>query len=59
MLVLGRRVNQAIWIGDAVRVVVTRIGTDQVKLGIDAPNGVSVDREEIRERKRTSGSTVK
>ncbi len=59
MLVLGRRVDQAIWIGDAVRVVVTRIGTDQVKLGIDAPNGVSVDREEIRERKRTSGSTVK
>lgn len=59
MLVLGRRVNQAIWIGGAVRVVVPRIGVGQVKLGIDAPKGVSVDREEIRERKRTSGSVVK
>jgi len=40
-------------------VVVPRIGVGQVKLGIDAPKGVSVDREEIRERKRTSGSVVK
>ena len=48
MLVLTRKVNQAIAIGDEVRVVVVAIEGDQVRLGIEAPRSVAVARAEIR-----------
>jgi carbon storage regulator len=50
MLVLTRKVNQAIVIGDDVRVVVVAIEGDQVRLGIEAPRNVAVDRSEVREK---------
>ena len=37
MLVLSRKVNQSIMVGDNVRVVVVAVDRDQVKLGIEAP----------------------
>jgi len=39
MLVLTRKVDQSIMIGDHIRVVVVDVRGDQVKLGIDAPRG--------------------
>jgi carbon storage regulator len=48
MLVLTRKANQAIAIGDDIRVVVVAIEGDQVRLGIEAPRAVAVDRAEIR-----------
>lgn len=47
MLILTRRVGESIWIGDEVKITVLRAGTSQVKLGIDAPDGVSIHREEV------------
>ena len=47
MLVLSRKLNQAIMIGDDIRIVVVAVDRDQVKLGIEAPRAISVHRSEI------------
>jgi carbon storage regulator len=47
MLVLARRTNESIMIGDDIEVVVIDIKGDQVKLGIKAPKKVTVHRKEI------------
>jgi carbon storage regulator len=49
MLVLTRKLNQAIVIGEDVRVVVVAIDRDQIRLGIEAPRDVSVHRSEVYE----------
>ncbi len=51
MLVLTRKLNQEIVIGDDIRITVVAVGNDQVKLGITAPRCIPVHRSEIyRER---------
>lgn len=47
MLVLARRLNESIMIGDEIEVVVIDIKGDQVKLGIKAPKKITVHRKEI------------
>jgi len=47
MLVLARKLNESIMIGDDIEVVVIDIKGDQVKLGIRAPRKVTVHRKEI------------
>lgn len=47
MLVLTRRANQSIMIGDEVVVTVLEIRGDQVRLGIRAPRTIAVHREEV------------
>jgi carbon storage regulator len=49
MLVLGRKINQSIIIGDNIEIVVVDIRKDQVKLGIKAPRDVAIYRKEIYE----------
>lgn len=49
MLVLARKVNESIVIGDDIELVVIDIKGDQVKLGIKAPKHISVHRKEIYE----------
>lgn len=47
MLVLTRKVDQSIMIGDNIRIVVVDVRGDQVKIGIDAPREITVHREEV------------
>jgi len=47
MLVLARRLNESIMIGDDIEIVVIDIKGDQVKLGINAPRKITVHRKEI------------
>jgi len=47
MLVLTRKVNQSIIIGDDVEVVVLEVRGEQVRIGIRAPRTVVVHRKEI------------
>jgi len=50
MLILTRRINEALRIGDEVSVTVLEIKGNQVRLGVNAPRDVSVHREEIYQR---------
>lgn len=47
MLILTRKTNERIFIGEDVVLVVLGIENNRVKLGIDAPSEVSILREEI------------
>jgi carbon storage regulator len=47
MLVLARKINESIIIGDDIEIVVIDIKGDQIKLGIKAPRIISVHRKEI------------
>lgn len=47
MLVLTRRLNQSIKIGDDIEITVIEVRGDQVRLGVDAPRSVTVHRKEV------------
>ncbi|MBU1487334.1 carbon storage regulator CsrA [bacterium] len=49
MLVLARKRDQSIVIGDDVEVIIVDVHGDQVKLGITAPRHIPVHRKEIYE----------
>ena len=49
MLVLSRKLNESIMIGDDIELVVVDIKYDQVKLGINAPKHIPVHRKEVYE----------
>lgn len=49
MLVLSRKINENIVIGDEIRVYIVDIRGDTVRLGIKAPNNVPVHRSEVYE----------
>ncbi|MDR3634384.1 MAG: carbon storage regulator [Isosphaeraceae bacterium] len=51
MLVLSRKKNEVIVIDRNIRVTVVKIVGNKVRLGIEAPRQVSVDRLEVSERK--------
>lgn len=48
MLVLSRKKNETIMVGDDVVITIIEIRGDKVKIGIEAPPSVSVDRREVR-----------
>ena len=59
MLVLSRKKDEKIVIGDNITLMVIEIRGDKVRLGIDAPRDVTVHREEISDaiKREESGSS--
>jgi len=49
MLVLSRKLNQSIIIGDDIEIMLVDIRGDQIKLGINAPKSVKIFRKELYE----------
>ena len=47
MLILTRRINESLVIGDDVTVTVLGVKGNHVRIGVDAPRDVSVHREEL------------
>lgn len=50
MLVLSRKLDERILIGKDIEVIVVEIRGDNVRLGIKAPQNLTVHREEVAER---------
>ncbi len=56
MLVLTRKTNQSIMIGDDIEITVLSVSGDKVRIGIDAPRDISVFRQEVYEGKNDKSS---
>ena len=54
MLVLSRKLNETILIGDNIRVTLLGIAGDKIKIGVDAPRDVKVFREELLEATKST-----
>lgn len=47
MLVLTRKIDEKILIGDDIVITVLEARGDVVRIGVDAPRGISIQREEV------------
>ena len=54
MLVLKRKRHESILIGSDIRVTIVEVAGGGVRIGIEAPRGVQVDREEVRRSRSRS-----
>jgi carbon storage regulator len=57
MLVLSRKINESIVIGGGIRITVTLIRGRQVRVAIEAPQGIPIHREELLRGPARSPST--
>ncbi len=63
MLILTRKLGESIIIDDNIKVTVVDINNQQIKLGIDAPKHITINREEVakkvkEENKLSSNSMI-
>ncbi|MFC1536807.1 carbon storage regulator CsrA [Pseudomonadota bacterium] len=55
MLILTRKSGETITIGDDIQIRVLGVKGGQVRIGIDAPRSVAVNREEVHARVQAEG----
>src|SRR5262245_10276965 len=58
MLVLTRRPSESIIIANNIKITVVSVGPGRVKLGIEAPSNVRVDRQEIHDKIEQSADVL-
>ena len=62
MLILSRKINERIMIGDDISISIVEVRGDQVRIGVDAPKSVKVFRQEvfdaIREENRAAAEST-
>jgi len=63
MLILSRKVDEKIRIGNDILIQVISVSGDQVKIGVDAPKNVKVFRQEVfddiqRQNKEAASGSV-
>lgn len=58
MLVLTRKIGELIVIGDDIKIKIVEIKGKQVRIGIEAPRNVAVNREEIYRQKTADKDSV-
>ena len=51
MLILSRKQNERIRVGDSVVVTVVRVSGDKVRIGIEAPQSMRVLRDELEDER--------
>ena len=49
MLILSRKLDEAIWIGDNVKIKIMGIEKGTVKIGIEAPSDITILRQELKD----------
>ena len=50
MLILTRKLGESILIEDNIKITVVDINKQQIKLGIDAPKNITINREEVAKK---------
>ena len=58
MLILSRKIDQAIIIGENIEISITKIEGDSVKIGISAPRSIAILRKEILEEMQSSNKAA-
>ncbi len=58
MLILRRKKNQSILIGDNIRITLLECASDGVRIAIDAPKQISIIREELSEAERINKEAI-
>lgn len=58
MLVLTRRENESIMIGDNIVITIIEVDRGKVRVGISAPKDVRVDREEVRSKIKQANKSL-
>jgi carbon storage regulator CsrA len=59
MLVLSRKLSQQVLIGSDISITIVRIDRNHVRLGITAPPGVAILREELLTRRHQAESQIR
>ncbi len=54
MLVLTRRKDESLLLGDDIKITILNIDQRQVELGISAPLDIAISREEVKKKKKAS-----
>lgn len=58
MLILRRKKNESLLIGDNIRITIVECAGDGVRLAIDAPRQISILREELSEAEQSNKTSL-